>query len=72
MGVIELGRSVKRAREARELSYRELRESTGLALSHLQRLERGEVRQPSPPVLRKLADALEIPYEGLMRDAGYL
>lgn len=72
MGAVELGRTVREAREARELSYRQLREQTGLALSHLQRLERGEVKEPSPPVLRKLAAALEIPYEQLMAAAGYL
>lgn len=63
---------MRAAREAAGLSYRDVREVTGLALSHLQRLERGEVAEPSPSVLRRLAAALDVPYVELMRAAGYL
>lgn len=70
--MIELGQRVRAAREERGLSYRDVRDETGLALSHLQRLERGQVSEPSPHVLRKLARALELPYEGLLHDVGYL
>lgn len=72
MGVIEAGQELRRARDERGLSYRDLKDETGLALSHLQRLERGQVSEPSPHVLRKLARALELDYEGLLRRVGYL
>jgi transcriptional regulator with XRE-family HTH domain len=72
VAAIELGHRLRAAREARGLSYRDVRESTGLALSHLQRLERGLVDEPSPSVLRKLAGALGVPYIELMKAAGYL
>lgn len=60
------------AREARGLSFRQLRDETGLALSHLQRLERGDVARPAPETLRKLADALAVEYTELLHAAGYL
>jgi transcriptional regulator with XRE-family HTH domain len=72
MGQVELGHRLRAAREARELSYRDLREATGLALSHLQRLERGVVAEPAPSTLRALSRALGVSYEELMAAAGYL
>jgi len=73
VGSFEAGQRIRRAREAGDLSYRDLREVTGLALSHLQRLERGQVSEPSPHVLRKLSSAIEgLDYGALMRDFGYL
>lgn len=79
MGAIEVGQRIRRAREGAELSYREVRAVTGLALSHLQRLERGQVAEPSPRVLWALASALtgapgerRALYLGLMEAAGYV
>lgn len=72
MGQLELGRRVRSERLARELSFRDVRASSGLALGHLQRLERGEVAKPTPAVLRRLAAALDVDYAVLMREAGYL
>ncbi len=72
MGQLELGRRLRSERLRRELSFRELQAASGLALSHLQRLERGVVREPSPSTLRVLADALGVDYAELMREAGYL
>lgn len=69
---VALGARLREARAAAELSYRDVRDLTGLALSHLQRLERGQVAEPSPAVLKKLAEALGVPYVDLMRRAGYL
>lgn len=67
-----LGVTLRDARESAELSYREVHAMTGLALSHLQRLERGEVTRPAPETLRRLASALGVSYEGLLHAAGYL
>lgn len=72
MASVELGRVLRSARLARELSFREVCSSTGLALSHLQRLERGEVGRPEPATLRRLAGVYGVPYESLMAAAGYL
>lgn len=54
------------------MSYRALAASSGLALSHMQRLERGEVDEPSVATLRKLAGALDVPLADLLRAAGYV
>lgn len=70
--MIELGQRVRRRREELGKSYRDVRREAGVALSHQQRLERGEVASPSPAVLRRLAGPLELPYEELLREAGYL
>jgi ribosome-binding protein aMBF1 (putative translation factor) len=70
-GQRELGRVLRAAREGSDLSYRDLREKTGLSLSHLQRLERGEVSEPGPTTLRRLAEALSLDYGYLMTLAGY-
>lgn len=67
-----LAEMLRAARASREMSFRDVREATGLSLSHLQRLERGEVAEPSPAVLRKLGEALGLGYDDLMREAGYL
>lgn len=69
---LELGRHLRRARVAAGLSYRGLHDSSGLAVSHLQRLERGTIRRPDPAVLRRLAEALGLDHAALMRAAGYL
>lgn len=72
MGAMELGGALRRARVAGELSVRDAASSAGLARSHYQRLEGGEVAEPSAAVLRRLAGALGVRYEELMRAAGYL
>ncbi len=72
VGQLELGRRIRSERVERGLSFRDVRGLTGLALSHLQRLERGQVAEPSPETLRRLSGALGVPYSELMREAGYL
>ncbi len=72
MGSVELGHLLRSSRVACELSYRDLAAASGLALSHLQRLERGEVAQPTPATLRALSSALGVPLASLLAAAGYL
>lgn len=69
---ITLGARLRASREAAGLSYRDARAATGLALGHLQRLERGEVRSPTPATLRRMADAYGVSHVELMRLAGHL
>ena len=78
MSALSLSRTISSAREARGLSYRDLRAATvcdrypdGLATSYLQRLERGRVDEPSPHALRAIAAALGLGYAAVMRQAGY-
>lgn len=67
-----LGEQLARARAERELSYRDVRDATGISLAHLQRLERGLVEEPSPSLLHKLAAALGLSYIDLMKTMGYI
>jgi len=65
------GRLAERRRERGE-SLKCVAEAAGISTAYLQKLERGEVRAPSPHVLRTLAAALDLPYAEVMGLAGYL
>ena len=43
-----------------------------ISVAYLQRLEKGEIKSPSPFVLHELAHALAMPYVSLMEAAGYV
>jgi transcriptional regulator with XRE-family HTH domain len=66
-----LGSQIRSARAAAELSVRAAAEAAGLAKSHYQRLEAGQVAAPSPATLRAVAVALGCSYELLIEAAGY-
>lgn len=67
-----LGGRLRQLREARGLSLRDLEDETGLSNGYLSLLENNKIKQPKPPVLHKLAEALGVPYIELMGLAGYL
>lgn len=78
MATPDLARQLRSAREARGDSLRDLSARTaaprfpeGIAVSYLHRLERGEVDEPSPHVLRALAGALNLTYASLLGAVGY-
>lgn len=52
-------------------SQRQLSLASGVANSTIARIESGQIK-PSPNTLQKLAPCLHVPYEDLMRAAGYL
>lgn len=47
-------------RRARGLTQAELAEASGVERSHLAKIERGEVGEPRPDTLRRLAEALGV------------
>ena len=47
-------------RRARGLTQEDLAEASGVTRSHLARIERGEVGEPRPDTLRRLAEALGV------------
>lgn len=59
-------------RRARRLTLREVEERSGVSNSYLSQVENGHIRQPSPHVLQKLAEAYGVAYEHLMMRAGYI
>ena len=68
----ELGHELRAARKRKDLTLQEVAEPAKISLTYLQKLERGSVNSPSPRVLKRLADVLDISYRRLMELAAYL
>ena len=67
-----LGKGLKLARQARNLSLRDVEEVTGISNAYLSQLENEKVSKPSPHFLDKLARLYEISFEMVMQAAGYI
>jgi transcriptional regulator with XRE-family HTH domain len=67
-----LGIGLKSAREARNLSLRQVEEVTGISNAYLSQLENDKVKKPSPHFLHKLSSIYDVPYDLLMEYAGYI
>jgi transcriptional regulator with XRE-family HTH domain len=67
-----LGQRLREARTRKGLSLRLVASRAGINHGYLSQLERGEITQPSPAALHRLADAYEEPFPVLMRWAGYI
>jgi transcriptional regulator with XRE-family HTH domain len=67
-----LGDQLRDLRKVRGLSLKAVAEPAEISTAYLQKLEGGEVRQPSPHVLHRLADVLKVSYAVLMELAGYV
>lgn len=69
-----LGDFLKKARKQRDLTLRQVEEVTNKEVSnaYLSQLETGKISRPAPHMLYALSAALSVPYEDLMRRAGYL
>lgn len=68
----KLGGELKRLRTVKRASLRDVEEAVEISNAYLSQLERGEVKQPSPHWLFKLAGYYNVPYESLMAAAGYI
>lgn len=68
----ELGRRLASVREIKGVSLRSVAHDAGISPPYLQKIERGDVKQPSPAVLHRLAGALGLEYADLMELAGHL
>jgi HTH-type transcriptional regulator, competence development regulator len=66
-----LGEELHKVRQLRGMSLKAVAEPAGVSATYLQKLERGEVKSPSPHRLRRLADVLEVEYAALFALAGY-
>jgi len=69
---MDLGSRLAGRRRERGESLRVVADAAAISTAYLQKLERCEVKAPSPHVLRPLAAALELPYAEVMGLAGYL
>ena len=68
----ELGLRLQQVRDLRNRSLRDVAEKAEISASYLQKIERGQVKNPSPNILHTLAKELGVPYAELMRLAGYV
>jgi len=66
-----LGKSLKDARTALGWSLREAEEKTGISNAYLSQLESAKIKQPSPNMLHKVAEAYCLSYALVMEYAGY-
>ena len=62
------GDRLRKVRDKRLLSQRELAERAGLSPTTILKLESGRVDEPHPRTIRKLADALEVDPAELVRE----
>ncbi len=69
---MDLGARLAERRRERGQSLKTVADAAGISTAYLQKLERCDVRSPSPHVLRALAGALDVPYTALLNLAGYL
>lgn len=68
----EFGMLLRKLREQKGMSINQLAETAGISNSQISRMENGVRGVPKAPTIRKLAEALGIPYGELMTAAGYL
>ena len=69
MGV-SIGAVLRQAREVRGYSAMETARSAGISSAYLSKLENDAVKRPSPRVLHRLSEVLEVPYAELMALVG--
>jgi len=69
---MEIGEYIKKLREKRGYTQRQLSYLSKISNTEISRIESGKRKNPSPEILKKLAPHLGVPYEDLMRAANYL
>jgi transcriptional regulator with XRE-family HTH domain len=69
--LLALGQVIRTQRQLSKLSLRDLAALTDVSNAYLSQIERG-MHEPSVRVLRSIAQALDIPANSLLRDAGLL
>src|SRR5688572_21546610 len=66
-----LGALLRRLRTEQGFSLRVVETKTGISNAYLSQVETGKAENPSPHLLKKLADLYKGSYDTLMRIAGY-
>lgn len=67
----KLAELIKNAREAKNISQRELSRQTGIDNNTISQIEKGERKKPNSLSLIKLSKALDLSLEALMEASGY-
>ncbi len=71
-GTKQFGALLRRLREKRGLGVNQLAGYIGVSGAEISRIERGERKRIDPNLLKKLAPRLDVTYEYLMQEVGYL
>jgi HTH-type transcriptional regulator, competence development regulator len=69
---MNFGEYIRNLRNEKKLSQRELAEKAGISNAEISRLESGDRKKPSPITLKAIAPFLEISYQELLKQAGYI
>lgn len=67
-----LGHRLREVREAREWSLREVAARAKINHGYLSQLERGEIAEPGPSMLHKVAKGYDVPFSVVMEWSGFL
>jgi transcriptional regulator with XRE-family HTH domain len=67
-----LAETLRKTRGLRDRSVRSVADGADISATYLMKLEKGEIASPSPHVLHRLAEVLDLDYLDLMRQAGYV
>lgn len=65
------GEYLRNIRKKRGLTVLKLSDLSGVSQGFLTNIENGKRKKPSPDILKKLAQPLEVSYGSLMEEAGY-
>lgn len=63
---------LRQARSTVGLTLRDVERETGISNAYISQLESGQVKQPSPQQLHKLAAVYQLDYGDLLESAGYV
>lgn len=67
-----LGEKLRQYRNLKGATLRDVYTGTGISNGYLNQLEQDKVKNPSPHILHKLAEFYNVPYERLLKLAGYI
>lgn len=68
----DIGEKLRYLRRIARKSLREVADASGISHTEISRIERGLRESPSPEILKKLAIGLEVDYEWLLLEFGYI
>jgi len=69
---MRFGDYLKKLREEKDISQKELAEKSGVSSAELSRIETGYRKKISPNVIKAISPYLDVSYENLLARAGYL
>ncbi len=69
---MDFGEYLRSLRKEKGLTQKQLADLAGFSNTEISRIESGDRQKPSPIILKAIAPHLSVPYEELLKQAGYL